>query len=148
MSNTGKILVRTTDNISKEEISLGFVKNFQETYLETAVENILSNFTKNETLKIAKDAYSIVLGVIQAVEDLASKQPTSSADKLKIAIQVVERISKDNTNIISEDLVEEVKLLVGNKLIEGFIESIISVSRGIFKINHNLRNTTAAYCCF
>jgi hypothetical protein len=134
--DTNKILVRSSKN---NDIKLDDISS--EGYVEAAVQNILSTFIRSERLKIASDAYSVVLGVIQAMEDLASKEGTSSVYKLKIVMKVVERISKDTTGIISEDLVRELNLLVSSKLIEGFIESIISVSKGMFKINHKARST-------
>lgn len=151
--NANKSLPRSQDS----ESLLKQVKEPEEPInLDADVQQLLSIFLNKQELKTATNAYQVVLTVVQAVDQFASQQPTkkTSASKLKLAMKVVEHFAKGadgvsgtSDDLISADLVKGVTFLLNNKLVETFIETAISVTKGIFNINKHTTDNKNLCCC-
>jgi len=120
------------------QVELQKVEDVKDVELESLIKRV---FTENK-LRNAISAYEIILEIMTIVEKHKTAKKESGR-KLQLALNILEQVAKGldckegtDDDIIKPEVMSQVRVLLDNKLVEGFIESAIALSKGIFsKLN-------------
>ena len=116
----------------KEEAKVVEEKGFE----EKIILDILEKVKSGEKIKTAVDIISMVMEMVEA---------KAAQDKLKTALTILEKISISDQGENSE-LVKSLRMMVENGMIEGIIEGMISVSKGLYHIQRQVNKDSACKC--